>query len=82
MMSLLLQAELQSSSGKHSTGIFRQKAKRQEMRRLAEAEFDRIIELSNGVYRFSERIKRARDKSVVLPYYGEDGRLKRIPPLA
>lgn len=66
----------------NSQKIFRQKAKREEMRKLAEAEFDRIIKRCNGVYRFCDGVKWANDKSVTLPYYGADGRLEKIPPLS
>lgn len=61
--------------------LLKTKAECDEMRRLAEAEFDRIITHSAGAYRFKEKLKMADDKTADLRYFGKDGRLNEVPVL-
>lgn len=66
---------------KNAGRLIRKKAERDEMRRLAEAEFDWIIAHSAGAYRFKEKLKMADDKTADLRYFGKDGTLFKVPPL-
>lgn len=68
---------------KNSAKIARKKGTRDEMRRLAESEFDRIIRLccGKGVFRFSETIRNSPDKTADLRYFGPDGRLVKVPKI-
>ncbi len=57
-------------------------AARRKMRKLAEAEFDRILQLCDGKgYDFREWIAESGDRKADLRSFGKDGKLVRIPPL-
>lgn len=66
---------------RNSRRLLRTSSERKEMRRLAETEFDLIIDQAAAAYRLSDKLKMSDDKTADLRYFGKDGHLVKIPPL-